>query len=63
VLSLVAILPFAVFLTVLSTDPVSLGWRPFGGPISIAIYLAVFLFVWPIVVNAIYIARADRDQP
>jgi uncharacterized membrane protein (DUF485 family) len=42
---------------------VSLGWRPFGGSISIAIYIAVLLFAWPVVIGAAYIVVADREAP
>jgi len=61
--SLAAALPFLVFLAVLTTAPISLGWRPFGGAISIAIYLAVLLYAWPVVIGAAYIITADREAP
>jgi uncharacterized membrane protein (DUF485 family) len=61
-MSIAAIVPYFAFIGVLSVAPASLGWVPFGGSISIAIYLGLFLFAWPIIVSVAYKLAADRDE-
>jgi uncharacterized membrane protein (DUF485 family) len=53
--SLAASLPYVAFVTLLIVSPATMGLRPFGGSVSLAIYLAFFLFAWPIFIAAIYL--------
>jgi uncharacterized membrane protein (DUF485 family) len=59
-LSIAGVVPYALLVLMLSASPASLGWRPFGGSISLAIYCAVFLFAWPAIVATVYIRAANR---
>jgi uncharacterized membrane protein (DUF485 family) len=54
-LSLAGLAPYAAFIALLSLDPAAMGARPFGGAVSLAIWLALFLFAWPVIVAILYL--------
>jgi uncharacterized membrane protein (DUF485 family) len=57
--SAAAALPYIAFVTLLIMSPATMGEKPFGGSVSLAIYLAFFLFAWPIFIAAIYLRGVD----
>ncbi len=57
--SAAASLPYIAFVILLIVSPATMGERPFGGAVSLAIYLAFFLFAWPIFIAAVYLRGVD----
>jgi uncharacterized membrane protein (DUF485 family) len=61
-LSAAGVAPYIAFVALLSLSPATLGLRPIPDTsISLAIWLALFLFAWPVVVAVIYI-RGLKDE-
>jgi uncharacterized membrane protein (DUF485 family) len=58
--ALVAV-PYIAFLLALLLDPAALGWVPIeNSVVSLAIYVAAALFLWPIVVALLFLRRVER---
>ncbi len=57
--SIAASLPYVAFVILLIVSPATMGERPFGGSVSLAIYSAFFLFAWPIIIAAVYLRGID----
>ena len=56
-LSVAALVPYCAFIAILSFVPEILARRPIeSSPASLALYLALVLFAWPVII-AIYYAR------
>ena len=55
--------PFAIFLLLLIVRPDALGWVPIeGGVVSVAVYTAVILFFWSVVVSVLYLRHAEGRE-
>jgi uncharacterized membrane protein (DUF485 family) len=55
------VLPYTLFMILLDTSPATLQSSVSGSVITVAIYFAIVLFLWPIAMAIVFINRSDKS--
>lgn len=55
------VLPYTLFMVLLGTSPATLASNTSRSVITVAIYFAIVLFLWPIIMAIVFIKGADKS--